>query len=387
VTITGAETYTGSTVVYNTLALTGSASLATSNVSLKSGLVGGAASAGIFDISGAASTVTINTLTGVVGSAVAIGGTTLDVIENTAATFSGVIGATNVTNSAVAAGVNTSTGGLIVDALGTATLTLAGTNIYSGATAVNGSLTLTGSIANSVGVTIGAAGTLTLGANATLIGLNGAGTLNLASFKATDTINSQAHLVLSSTISGTGSLVEAGSVTVGTTSTFFGGGTTSLLTLSHAGNTFSGGITIAGGGVEVAALGAAGTGTITFADVVNTTTGTGLLQIDNAALTGAGTATESFSNAIAGVSAFDIIDLAGLSWGGNNAVTFSGNTLTIIENGVSVALTLSSASVQGTAFHALEDSHGGTYITGDVSATLATAVASSASYNASHFHP
>ncbi len=376
VTIAGAETYTGSTVVYNTLLLSGTASLASSNVSLKSGTVAGVASTGLLDISTETTTVTINTLTGVAGTGVALGANTLDVIENTAATFSGVIGAVGSTAGA--------TGGLIVDAASTATLTLAGTNIYTGVTAVNGSLTLTGTIANSGTVTIGSAGTLTLGANETLNNLSGGGTLNLGSFTAKDAITGVGHSTLSSTISGTGSLTESGAVTAGL-GTAFAAGTTSLLTLTHAGNTFSGGITIAGGGVEVAAAGAAGTGTITFADVTaNGATGTGYLQIDNAALTGAGTATESFSNTIANVSAFDVIDLSGLSWGGNNAVTVSGNTLTITENGVAVALTIGSATVVGTAFHALEDSHGGTYIVGDIGQT---GVAASATYNATHFHP
>jgi autotransporter-associated beta strand protein len=114
-TLTGTNTYTGATTINaGTLALSGSGSIAqSSGVALT-------ASGAIFDISGTTSGATIQDLTGVAGSTVALGARTLTFGTSNDTTFDGVL---------------TGTGGIVKQGSGTVILT--GTNGYIGGTAIN----------------------------------------------------------------------------------------------------------------------------------------------------------------------------------------------------------------------------------------------------------
>ena len=133
-TLSGTNIYTGATTINGgTLALTGAGSIANSSG------VNVANAAGIFDITGTTTGASITTLSGVAGSSVMLGDKTLT-LSNASTTYSGVI---------------SGTGGAL--SLSAGTQTLAGTNIYTGATTINGgtlALTGAGSIANSSGVNV-----------------------------------------------------------------------------------------------------------------------------------------------------------------------------------------------------------------------------------------
>lgn len=125
---------------------------------------------------------------------------------------------------------------------------------------------------------------------------------------------------------------------------------TGVLKLSHAGNTYPGGTTIQQGTLDVAALGAAGSGQINFA------TGRQTLKIENAAL-----ANHSFGNVITAFDTGDAIDLAGLKFFKHAKVTYDGGSkvLTVHSGKVTDTLTLIPAVLQ---FKAVDDGHGGTKI-------------------------
>jgi autotransporter-associated beta strand protein len=135
--------------------------------------------------------------------------------------------------------------------------------------------------------------------------------------------------------SGGGSLVKFG---------------TGVLKLSHAGNTFPGGTTIHEGTLDVAALGAAGSGQINF------DAGRQTLKIENAAL-----ANHTFGNVITAFDTGDAIDLAGLKFVKHAKVTYDGGSkvLTVHSGKVTDTLTLIPAILQ---FKAVDDGHGGTKI-------------------------
>jgi autotransporter-associated beta strand protein len=122
------------------------------------------------------------------------------------------------------------------------------------------------------------------------------------------------------------------------------------LALSHANNTYSGGTTLAAGTFDVAALGAAGTGAISFA-------GRATLRIENAALDG-----RAFDNPIIAFGKHDVIDLAGLHFHAGATARYHPAThhLTVHSGGTTDVLTL--LSPHGTHFRAVTDHHGGTDI-------------------------
>ena len=184
-TLTGTNTYTGSTELSNgTLALSGTGSIAASTSFYLYN--------GIFDISDTTSGATIQNLSGVVGSgSIVLGAEPLTISQSSAATFTGVIGGTGALTKS-----------------GSATLTLNATNTYSGGTTI-------------------AAGTLALGSAGVIDS-----TADIAiSYGATFNVGSTAQPTISGTISGHGAVEVSG------------GG---LLTLSVA-NTYDGGTTIGDG--------------------------------------------------------------------------------------------------------------------------------------------
>jgi autotransporter-associated beta strand protein len=122
------------------------------------------------------------------------------------------------------------------------------------------------------------------------------------------------------------------------------------LTLSHA-NTYSGETALDAGTLDVAALGAAGTGKITFA------TGSEALNIENAALSN-----HNFANTILDFGNGDLIDLIGLAFalGAKASYNARADILKVTSHGVTDTLTL--VNPASANFMLQSDGNGGTEI-------------------------
>jgi len=120
------------------------------------------------------------------------------------------------------------------------------------------------------------------------------------------------------------------------------------LKLSHARNTYGGGTILEAGKLDIAAVGAAGPGAISFA-------GRATLAIENAALSG-----HVFGNAIDSFARHDVLDLAGLKFRAGAKATYhkANHHLTVHSGHVTDTLTL--FSPHGTHFATASDHHGGT---------------------------
>ena len=217
-TLTGANIYTGNTVVSaGTLALGGTGSL------LATGSMNLSGATGRFDISAAAADTTLGSLTGVAGSQVALGAHNLTVGNAANTSFAGAIAGT---------------GGVVKQ--GTGTLTLSGANTYSGGTTINaGSLALggAGALAANGAVTIAAGSILDISgssANQTIGNLIGVAGSQVLLGARTLTTGGATNSTFAGLISGSGGLVKQGAGT---------------LTLSGA-NTYSGGTTINAGALQ-----------------------------------------------------------------------------------------------------------------------------------------
>ena len=139
------------------------------------------------------------------------------------------------------------------------------------------------------------------------------------------------------------------------------------LTLSHAGNTYSGGTYVQGGTLDLAAVGAAGTG---FVQCTQPAT----VKIENQAMSG-----RVFANPIGfelGIKS--IIDLAGLKFHPGATAKYhpAGHHLTVHSGHVTDTLILEPSFLVGAHFHASSDRHGGTKVTVVTPATIQHAVAS-----------
>ena len=277
-----------------TLSLTASDGSASSPVQSETVAVGV-----VLDVSAGPAQQTIGGLTAAVLT-VALGADTLIVDQTTAASFSGVIA-----DGGAAGG----TGGSLTVA-GTAPLTLTSAQTYTGSTK-------------------GPAGTtVRLGSQLLKI-----------------------HANATSLFSGT---IADGGVHSGT------GGSLLLKGLGHltlAGtDSFTGGIQLRSGTLELDAFGAAGTGAITFG-VTNTAT----LAIDAPALSGSG-GSFSFSNHIAAFAPGDLIDLTSLTYvQGATGAGYANGDLMVSDGSSSISLTLAGLS-GAQAFTALSDGHGGTLV-------------------------
>ncbi|WP_175785625.1 autotransporter outer membrane beta-barrel domain-containing protein, partial [Burkholderia ambifaria] len=204
-TLTGANTYTGGTTINgsSTLALGSGGSLAST------GAVNLAGTGATFDVSGAAGTQTIGTLSGAAGSTVNLGANALALNGSTNGTFDGVIGGT---------------GGVTV--AGTGVQTLAGSNTYTG------------------GTTIASGGTLQLGNGGTSGSVVGNVVDNGALI-----VNQSGSVTLANVLSGTGSLTQAGSgaLTLTGTNTLSGPTTVAAGTLDVAGSLAQSAVTVQNG--------------------------------------------------------------------------------------------------------------------------------------------
>jgi autotransporter-associated beta strand protein len=170
----------------------------------------------------------------------------------------------------------------------------------------------------------------------------GAGTYDLGANQLTVGSNGQSAIV-SGLISGAGgSLVKLGD---------------DSLTLSGAYNTYSGGTTIEHGTLDIAAVGAAGTGDITFA-------GRATLKVENAGLSG-----HRFGNPVDFFGRPDVLDLTGLHFhAGASATYHRADHLLSVRSG-SITDTLTLFSPHGLSFTAASDRHGGTEVRLDPSVT------------------
>jgi hypothetical protein len=115
-----------------------------------------------------------------------------------------------------------------------------------------------------------------------------------------------------------------------------------------AANTFTGGISINSGTVELAALGAAGSGGINFG-----AGSTAALIIDAPAIPASG---KTFANTIVNFGNGDSLDLTGMNFVTGATATLSGGVLTVSSNGQSAAFTLSNPA--GSVFSVANDGAG-----------------------------
>jgi autotransporter-associated beta strand protein len=340
--LTGANTYTGSTTINSgaTLALAGSGAIAASAVSAN----------GTLDISESTAGASIGSLSG--SGSVALGGQALT-LTSANGTFSGVI---------ADGGIGAGTGGSLIIAGGTETLT--GANTYTGNTAIGAGASLqlgaggtTGSIAGNVaddgtlvfnradtvtysGVVSGT-GALTQAGTGTVI-LTGVNT-----YTGSTTINSGATLALAgsgaiaaSAVSANGTLDISQSTAGASIGSLSGSGSVALggqaLTLTSANGTFSG--VIADGGIGAGTGGsliiAGGTETLTGA---NTYTGNTAIGAGASLQLGAGGTTGSIAGNVAddGTLVFNRADTVTYSGvvSGTGALTQAG-TGTVILTGV-----------------------------------------------------
>ncbi|MBS0346675.1 MAG: DUF4347 domain-containing protein [Proteobacteria bacterium] len=234
-TLSGANTYTGTTTVSAGGLTTGAANVIadTSAVSVASGAT--------LTLGG---NETVGSLAG--AGTVALGANTLTTgADNTSTDFSGVI---------------SGTGGIAKT--GSGTFTLSGSNTYSGTTTINaGTLTASGgaAIADTSAVTVASGATLTLSNDETVGSLAGAGAVTLGTNTLT-TGGANTSTTFSGAIGGSGGLSKAGSgtLTLSGSNTYSGATTISAGTLSITNHTTisgSGQVTLDGGTLKLTGSG------------------------------------------------------------------------------------------------------------------------------------
>ena len=206
---------------------------------------------------------------------------------------------------------------------GSSTLTLSGANTFSGGVIVSGGyLTLgaSGTLPNGAGagdLTISAGGTLNPnGFNQTVNGMNGAGNIDIPTASGGTSTLTVGNNNASSVFSG---LIQNTFGTVGLIKTGSGS-----LTLSGTNNTFSGGVQLNAGQLNINSVTAIGSGTLTIA---------GSTTLDN---TSGATKTLSNNNPQSWNGDFTVLGSSSLNMGsgavamsGSRAITVSSNTFTV----------------------------------------------------------
>ena len=189
------------------------------------------------------------------GNAFAVAGSLAlgDTVSSGSLTLSGAMRLTGETTFSVASAVTLGgsiSGAFNLNKLGTGELTLSGVNTFGGTVSVSGGmLTLTGgsALANTVGMTVGSAGSLRLASSEEFASLAGSGVVSLQN-GANMTLSGALASVFGGVISGSGALVKTGS---------------SDFTLSGS-NTFNGGVVLGSGTLRAGSDLALGSGTLTF---------------------------------------------------------------------------------------------------------------------------
>jgi len=335
-TLSGANTYTGATTINaGTLATAGGAAIAdTSAVTVASGAT---LSLGAGE--------TIGSLAG--AGSVSLGANTL------------IAGGNN--GSTTFSGAMSGAGGLTK--VGTGVFNLSGSNTFTGAITVNGgTLSLLGgaALADASVVTVAAGATLSLGANETIGGLSGAGSVALAA----NTLTVAGGGTFTGATSGTGGLTKSGTGTLSTGNLAHTGLTTvSGGTLNVNGST-AGSVTVNSGGTLSGNTAIAGNltlnagGTVSTGNSPGTTTvagnyiGGGILNVEvqfNSAGAPVNGTTHDFLNItgnVSGVSSLNILAVAP-----SNAPTITtGNGIELVRVGGTTsagAFVLSGPVVQG----------------------------------------
>ena len=288
---------TGATTIDNAISLSGNASIDTSAAVTLSGTISGAntltkAGASTLTLSGTNSYSDTNVSAGTLsvasdgnlgsGAVSLANGTTLVVtgattIDNNIA----ITGTGTVSNSAAATLSGVISGGNLAKA-GASTLTLSGTNTYTGTTNVNAGTLSVGSDANLGADTVNLA-------NGTTLDITNAITIdNALALTGIATINAGAAATLSGVISSTGGLSKTGAstLTLSATNTYTGATTVSAGTLLVSGSTDSAttvasGGTLAGGGTIDGAVTVQNGGTLSPGSSPGTLTINGDLTMDS----------------------------------------------------------------------------------------------------------
>jgi YVTN family beta-propeller protein/autotransporter-associated beta strand protein len=267
-TFAGANTYTGATLITSgTLALSGAGSIAASSAV-------GVATGASFDISAAASDVTITTLAGVPGSNVNLGSRNLT-LSNASTTFAGQIAGS---------------GGLSIAG---GTQTLGGTNSYTGGTTVWAG-TLEIGHAGAVG-----SGAITLAEGTTLSFIWGNYTLNNAISISGDpafapaagTVQTLTGIIADGTSPGTLEMTGPGKLVLATANTYTGAtliGAGTLALSGTGGIAASSGVSVAAGAIFDISATAAGASITTLAGPGNVALGSQTLTLSKASTTFAG---------------------------------------------------------------------------------------------------
>ncbi len=255
-----------------------------------------------------------------------------------AISFEGGNGTLNLyTGSSITGAINGGTGTSTINlgsAAGASTGTLSQVTNFASLNVNGGAWTITDGEAYGSGIAISSGATLVVGsAGATSGMIADNGVLDFAEV---------GTLSVADTISGTGSVMQAGSGT---------------LVLAGA-DSFSGGIALSTGTLDLASSGAAGSGTITL----GTSSGTGpILQVEAVALSAAGI----LPNTVAGFSGTDAIDLRGI--GTATTASFNAVTHQLSVTGGSEAVTLqldaAAAPASGMAYSVAADGAGGSVVT------------------------